>query len=103
MHRTMTTALFTHPACFAHKPPAGHPESAARLSAVLDSLSALDLQRIEAPPANADSLLRIHDAALVKTVLSFRGPGFTRIDPDTFMSAGSADAALHAAGAVIAS
>jgi acetoin utilization deacetylase AcuC-like enzyme len=98
----MTTALVTHSACFAHEPPAGHPESPARLAAVLDSLSALDLQRIEAPPADTDSLSRVHHPALVSAVLSFRGPGSARIDPDTFMSAGSAEAASHAAGAVIA-
>jgi acetoin utilization deacetylase AcuC-like enzyme len=98
----MTTALITHSACFAHDPPAGHPERPARLRAVLDSLSAFDLQRIESPRADTESLSRVHDAALVSAVLSFRGPDFTRIDPDTFMSAGSAEAALHAAGAVIA-
>jgi acetoin utilization deacetylase AcuC-like enzyme len=98
----MTTALITHSACFAHDTPAGHPERPARLRAVLDSLSAFDLQRIESPQADTESLWRAHDPALVSSVLSFRGPGFTRIDPDTFMSAGSAEAALHAAGAVIA-
>jgi acetoin utilization deacetylase AcuC-like enzyme len=98
----MTTALITHRACFGHEPPAGHPESPARLRAVLDSLSALDLQRIEAPPADADSLSRVHSPNLVKAVAEFHGPGFVRIDQDTFMSSGSAEAAFCAAGAVVA-
>ena len=98
----MTTALLTHQACFAHEPPPGHPEQPGRLHAVLDSLNGLHLQQIEAPPAGAESLARAHDPALVARILAFRGPGLGRIDADTFMSSGSAQAALHAAGAVIA-
>lgn len=97
----MTTALLTHPACFTHETPPGHPERSARLRAVLDGLDGLDLQRIEAPAADFESLLRVHDRAVVEAVANFRGPGLARIDADTVMSPGSAEAALRAAGAVI--
>jgi len=98
----MTTALITHPACFGHEPPAGHPETPARLRAVLDSLNDIDLLSIEALRADVESLSRAHHPALVKRIMAFHGPGLAQIDADTFMSAGSAEAALCAAGTVIA-
>ena len=36
----MTTLLYSHPACAEHDPGARHPESPARLAAVLDALAA---------------------------------------------------------------
>ncbi len=54
----MTTLLYTHPACLQHLPGPGHPESPARLQAVLEALdddrfAALD--RIEAPRRRASN------------------------------------------------
>ena len=101
----MTTALITHDACLGHLTPAGHPERVERLRAVLDALSGEkfpDLVRVEAPRIAEEALLRSHDAALVRGVLSLNiEPGqFARIDADTAMSSGSREAALRAAGAV---
>jgi acetoin utilization deacetylase AcuC-like enzyme len=98
--------LYTHPACLQHDPGPGHPESPARLAAVLraldhDRFAALD--RVEAPRATREQLLRVHDAAHVARILD--GPpaeGRIQLDEDTAMSAGSAEAALRAAGAVVA-
>jgi acetoin utilization deacetylase AcuC-like enzyme len=101
----MRTGLFAHPACFNHVTPPGHPERVDRLRAVLDALNALpSLDRREAPPAERHSLIRAHDRQLVEGILSATiGPDdFERIDADTTMSAGSGEAALRAAGAVIA-
>ncbi len=103
----MTTALLTHSACFEHVTPAGHPERVDRLRAVMAALEAPAfhaLVRIDAPRAARESLLRVHDAALVDAILSAQiEPGdFARIDADTAMSTGSAEAALRAAGAVTA-
>jgi acetoin utilization deacetylase AcuC-like enzyme len=102
----MTTGLFTHPACFEHVTPAGHPERVERLAAVLVALDAdpfRPLVRIEAPRADNEALVSAHDRALVDEILSVQvEPGrFARIDADTCMSAGSAEAALRAAGAVM--
>lgn len=101
----MTTALITHKACLEHLTPPGHPERVERLRAVLDALPDgvfRQVVRIEAPRAGEEALLRAHDAALVHEILSRNiEPGkFARIDADTAMSSGSAEAALRAAGAV---
>ncbi|HET7611908.1 MAG TPA: histone deacetylase family protein [Rhodanobacteraceae bacterium] len=98
--------LYTHPACLEHDPGFGHPESPARLRAVLQALddprfSALD--RIQAPRATREQLLRAHDAEYVDSILSGApAQGFVRLDSDTVMSPGSTEAALRAAGAVCA-
>jgi acetoin utilization deacetylase AcuC-like enzyme len=105
----MKSGLFSHPACLAHVPPEGHPESPERLRAVLAALDAVEfreLAREDAPRAEREALLAAHEAAHVDAVL---GPlndeaharGYAQIDPDTIMSPGSAEAALRAAGAVV--
>ena len=102
----MTTALFTHPACLAHDPGPGHPESPARLQAVLAALDAPEfagLARYEAPLATEDQILRVHPVDLVHHLLgAVPQEGFARIDGDTILSPGSAEAALRAAGALCA-
>src|SRR5437660_5012674 len=103
----MTTGLFTHEACFRHVTPPGHPERVQRLRAIIDALDGSafgTLRRFEAPRAGRDSLFAAHDRALVDGILSadIREGEFARIDADTSMSRGSAEAALRAAGAVIA-
>jgi len=104
----MTTALVTHPACREHDPGRGHPESPARLEAILQALDASEFQtlvRLKAPRAGREALERAHYPALVEAILGpldqqARRDGFASIDPDTAMSPGSAEAALRAAGAV---
>ena len=98
--------LYTHAACLAHLPGPGHPESPARLQAVLESLDNdrfAVLDRIEAPRATRAQLERVHDAELFEYV-SDRAPseGFAQLDADTVMSPDSLEAALRAAGAVCA-
>ncbi|MDW2980409.1 histone deacetylase family protein [Rhodanobacter sp. KK11] len=98
--------LYTHPACLQHDPGPGHVERPARLHAVLraldhDRFAALD--RIEAPPATRDQLLRVHGEAHVREVLLGAPPGdVLALDPDTVMGPGSTEAALRAAGAAAA-
>jgi acetoin utilization deacetylase AcuC-like enzyme len=98
--------LYTHPACLQHDPGPGHPESPARLQAVLaaldhDRFAALD--RVEAPRASRAALERVHAPAYVERLLA-NAPeeGVLRLDADTLMSPASAEAALRAAGAVVA-
>lgn len=102
----MTTALFTHYACLDHVTPPGHPESPERLRAVLNALSAADfadLARGEAPRAEPETLALVHPITFVRHVLdSVPKRGLTSIDGDTSLSPGSGEAALRAAGAVIA-
>jgi acetoin utilization deacetylase AcuC-like enzyme len=99
--------LYTHPACLQHDPGPGHAERPARLSAVLQALdhdrhAALD--RIDAPAATREQLLRVHSLAHVDHILASSPPEGRHylLDEDTVMSAGSAKAALHAAGAAVA-
>src|SRR5262252_2698781 len=102
----MTTLLYTHPACLEHDPGRHHPEGAARLRAVLDALAEpefADLQRREAPEAELEDLLRVHPRPYVERLLrAVPKSGHVGIDADTILSPGSGEAALRAAGAVIA-
>lgn len=98
--------LYTHASCLQHDPGPDQPESPARLRAVLQALdqdrfAAID--RIEAPRATRDQLLRAHAAAHVDHILGvLPDEGTVRLDEDTLMSPGSAEAALRAAGAAVA-
>ena len=98
--------LYSHPACLQHDPGPGHVEQPARLRAVLRALDHdryRTIDRIEAPQATREQLLRVHDASHVERILgSVPVSGTFRLDEDTLMSPGSAEAALRAAGAVVA-
>jgi acetoin utilization deacetylase AcuC-like enzyme len=103
----MATALITHPACLLHEPGPYHPECPDRLRAVLAALEAeafTDLLREVAPQATVEQLTRVHPANYVEAILSVRPAEgeMVQIDADTAMSAGSAEAALRAAGAAVA-
>ena len=102
----MTTLLYAHPACLEHDPGRHHPESAARLRAVLDTLAApefADLERREAPEAALEDLLRVHPRPYVERLLrAVPKSGHVGIDADTVLSPASGEAALRAAGAVVA-
>ena len=96
--------VFTHPACIAHEPGPAHAERPDRLRAVTEALRGAypDLDWAEAPQATREQLLRVHAPALVAQVLDTRIESLVQLDPDTFMSPGSAEAALRCAGAGIA-
>ncbi len=102
----MSLALYTHPALFDHHPGAGHAERPERLGAVLDALrddATLDLEAFEAPEAQQADLLRVHSQAYLTAILDAApASGRVRLDPDTFMSEGSLEAVLRAAGASVA-
>jgi acetoin utilization deacetylase AcuC-like enzyme len=96
--------VYTHAACLQHDPGQGHPESPARLQAVIEALhqSLPALQWLDAPRASVDQILRVHTADLIARVLDTPVSDAVRLDPDTVLSAGSAQAALRACGAGIA-
>ena len=103
----MPTALITHPACLEHDVGAWHPECPDRLRAVLRTLEGegfADLLREAAPLATLDQLARAHSPEYVEAILAIRpAPGETlALDADTLMGAGSAEAALRAAGGAVA-
>src|SRR5713101_2756688 len=102
----MTTLLYTHPACLDHDPGDYHPESPARLRAVLEALDSPEfarLERREAPEAALDDIARVHPRGFVERILAaVPSAGHVGIDADTILSPESGEAALHAAGAVVA-
>jgi acetoin utilization deacetylase AcuC-like enzyme len=95
--------VFSHPACAAHEPPAGHPESPERLEAALRACDGWPVR--EAPRVESEALLRVHTCTHVDAIVASAPPPQARrfqIDPDTWMSPGSLEAAYRAAGAVVA-
>ena len=102
----MTTLLFTHPDCTGHQTGEGHPESSARLSAVLAALAEPEFAGLvhrDAPLAEEAALARVHGAEFVKRILNtVPQSGRRALDPDTILSPGSGMAALRAAGATTA-
>jgi acetoin utilization deacetylase AcuC-like enzyme len=95
--------LFTHPSMLAHLVPAGHPERPARLEAVLKALEGESLDRREAPLASREAIARVHSPAYLDALdEAFPDRGMIQLDPDTSASPGSKEAALRAAGAVVA-
>lgn len=96
--------IYSHPACLAHDTGPGHVERRERLSTVTDALHAafpqLDWQ--EAPRATRGQLLRAHTPSLLEQVLETRPHHRIHLDPDTVLSPESAEAALRAAGALVA-
>lgn len=102
----MSTLLLTHPACLDHDPGEYHPESPARLRAVLAALDAPEfaaLERREAPAADPEDIARVHPRDFVEAMLAaIPAEGYAGIDADTILSPGSGEAALRAAGAAVA-
>lgn len=102
----MATLLYTHLDMLDHRPGEGHPERPERLRAVLDVLgdaSDLDLTPQEAPLVEAADLARVHPDAYVEAIgRAAPTAGVRQLDPDTFLSAGSVNAARRAAGAAVA-
>lgn len=98
--------LYTHPACLRHSGGPGHPESPARLAAVIEALDAAQMSSpgwTQAPAATRAQLRRVHADALLCEVLDIPVDQQRRLDADTAMNPDSAEAALRAAGAVCAS
>ncbi len=97
----MTTLLIENPAGLNHVTPAGHPEQIARLQAVTRALAPLELlHREEAPMADESDLLLCHPQSHIDRIRAAI-PGAettTALDADTYVSAGSWEAALKGVG-----
>ena len=100
------TILFTHPSAVEHDPGPGHPERPERLKAVLAALADdafRTLDRRDAPRADIADIAALHDRRYVERLLAaVPKEGRVHLDPDTAMCPESGEAALRAAGAVIA-
>jgi acetoin utilization deacetylase AcuC-like enzyme len=96
----MTTALYTHADCLNHVTPPGHPEQVARLKAIETALAGVaGLDRREAPLCRDEDILRCHPRAYLDAIAAH---GAGQLDADTWMSAGSMQAARRAVGGAVA-
>ena len=98
----MTLALITHPACLNHTTPPGHPERVERLEAVNAALAAPVFDavlRVDAPICSDAHILLAHPQSHIDGIRAAAPQtGFRSLDPDTYMSPGSLEAALRAVG-----
>jgi acetoin utilization deacetylase AcuC-like enzyme len=99
-------AFVYHPACLAHSNGPGHPESAARLTAIRDHLEACGLLArllvVEPSPCPVDRLASVHLPEYVEAIRRVCDHAPVALDPDTAVSPGSWDAALLSAGGALA-
>ena len=99
----MTTSIFTDPEFLDHDPGVHHPESPARLEAILEALAALPVAGTvtRTPrPATRDELAAVHGQPYLENIAALAGVT-AQLDPDTAMSPGSHAAAVLAAGAAV--
>jgi acetoin utilization deacetylase AcuC-like enzyme len=99
----MPVPVFTHPSCLKHDPGSGHPETPARLRAVLDRLKGeprVDVQ--EARPASREPLLAVHPEPYLASLESMSARGGGALFLDTILSRDSWSAVLGGTGAVLA-
>jgi acetoin utilization deacetylase AcuC-like enzyme len=100
------TQVFYDPATLNHEPGASHPERPQRMTAVLESVRALEkLGRVAVAtprPATEDEILAVHTLPYMNKVRAEIGAGRRTLSTgDTDLSAGSWAAALAAAGTVV--
>jgi acetoin utilization deacetylase AcuC-like enzyme len=99
----MAVSIFTHPDCLRHDPGTDHPETPARLRALLARARAADgVRLVEASPATREPLLAVHTEPYLATLESMSGRGGGVLFLDTILNAASWTAVLGATGAVLA-
>jgi acetoin utilization deacetylase AcuC-like enzyme len=97
------TLIYAYPSAAHHITPPGHPERVDRLDAVERGLSGLALARREAPLATDTQLLLGHPQAYIDRIRRAEPDrGIAQLDPDTWMSPGSFEAASRAVGGACA-
>jgi len=100
----MTTAISTNPHHMAHDEPR-HVEHAARLQAVAQALDAsgleADLTAITPGPASEAQISAVHQPRMIEMIRRTALRDQLWLDPDTYTTAGSWQAALFAAGGAL--
>jgi acetoin utilization deacetylase AcuC-like enzyme len=97
------TVVYSDPLFLDHDPGAGHPESPARLRAILDDFHANPIPGVDERvprPATDQEILAVHSAEYLAALRSFSGRR-ARLDADTVASPASFAAAQLAAGAAV--
>ncbi len=99
----MPVPLFTHPDCLRHDPGADHPETPARLAAIVERVRAEPgLRLVESPPAARDALLAVHPEGYLRGLEEMADRGGGALFLDTILNQASWRAVLGATGAVLA-
>jgi acetoin utilization deacetylase AcuC-like enzyme len=99
----MPVPVFTHPSCLKHDPGSGHPETPARLRAVLDRLKGEpEVEVRQAQPAALGPLLAVHSEQYLAGLESMSARGGGALFLDTILSRDSWSAVLGGTGAVLA-
>src|SRR6185312_6105491 len=99
----MASVLLEHPSSLEHDT-GGHPEQAARISAIEQELSArgwLGYERVQSSEVDLADLTAVHPREYVESIARISEAGGGYLDPDTVASEGSYRAALHAAGGAV--
>lgn len=98
----MATAYLTHKIGLSHRTPEDHAEQIARLNAIHTALDAAEfaaLLREEAPSGTEAQLRLAHPADYIEMLRGkIPADGIVELDPDTFMSPASYEAALTGVG-----
>ena len=101
----METGLLYNEAFLAHKAQDAHPEQPARLTVMWSALENAGLtdacRSIPARKASRDEILLVHDASYLQHIKRVVPGQSGYLDPDTFFSPGTWNAALLAAGGTI--
>ncbi len=100
---TPQTLLISDARFLEHDPGPGHPESPARLRAVVDDLQGNPVQGTSwstPRPATEDEMLAVHEPAYI-AALAARARTTSHLDPDTATSPGTWEAVQLAAGAAV--
>jgi len=88
-----------------HPAPPGHLESAERMSLAIDELMKSDLganiEILTPEPVETDSVYKVHDSDYLDRARSISAGGGGGLDPDTYISQTSYDAAMETASAAI--
>ena len=99
----MAVPVFTHPDCLRHDPGPDHPETPARLAALLDRARADQrVDVLEAPAAGRDVLLAVHPDGYLRSLEEMAARGGGALFLDTILNGASWRAVLGATGAVLA-
>jgi len=101
----MATGLLRDARFRDHAAPYPHPERPERLAAIETRIEAEGLadrcRRVEARHATDEELLAVHTPELLREVADTADRPFTSLDPDTYASSASAEAARLAAGGLV--
>lgn len=99
----MLPSVFTHRRCLDHDPGPGHPESPARLQAILNRVADEFPGAIrEAEAATLDLLERVHPRHYLDLLARVSRHGGGALDADTMLNGASWEAATGGAGAAVA-